>query len=164
MAAFRIGAAWMILALGLIAPAITLAQADLQSTIRAQILQDPRTASMSQVQIDALVSALSQSAQQQGLTPQDITWRPTGEQPVAPTNFCAPYPQYLCVMSAAFGFIGGDYIIPLWLAVLSLLFLLTNALHKHHERVNAFVKTTTVPPAPIPPVAGQNVAPSHETA
>jgi hypothetical protein len=157
MAVFRMRAAQIILAIGLVAPALVLAQADLQSTIRAQILQDPRTASMSQVQIDAIVSALSQGAQQQGLTPQDLTWRPTGEQPVAPSNFCAPYPRYLCVMSAAFGFIGGDYIIPLWLAILSLLFLLTNALHKHHERVNALVKTTTVPPAPIPPVTSSGL-------
>jgi hypothetical protein len=144
-------------AFGLLVPMLAFAQGDLQSTIRAELLRDPRTSSMSQVQIDAMVSALSQNAQQQGLTPQDLTWRPTGSQPVAPNNFCAPYPQYLCVMSAAFGFIGGDYIIPLWLGILSLLFLLTNALHKHHERVNAFVKTTTVPPAVIPPLQGQNL-------
>jgi hypothetical protein len=145
------------LALGALLPFAAFAQTDLQSTIRTAVMSDPRTASLPQAQIEAMIAALSQSAQREGLTPQDITWRPTGEVPVAPTNFCAPYPRYLCVMSASFGFIGSDYILPLWLAVLSLLFLLTNALRMHHDRVNAFARGTAAPSAPLPPVTGQSL-------
>ncbi|HVU75236.1 MAG TPA: hypothetical protein VHD38_00120 [Candidatus Paceibacterota bacterium] len=147
------------IAVAALLPLAAFAQNDLQSTIRAELLKDPRTGVMSRAQIDAMIATLSQNAQQQGLTPQDITWKPTGDQPVTASNFCAPYPRYLCVMSEAFGFIGADYIIPIWLLVLSLLFLLVNALHKHHERVNAFVRATTVPPAPIPPLQSQDLTP-----
>lgn len=142
--------------IALMSPVLSFAQTDLQATIRAEILRDPRTSSMSQAQVEAMVATLSQNAQAQGLTPQDITWKPTGDVPVS-TNFCAPYPAYLCLMSEAFGFIGGDYLLPLWLAVISLLFLIVNALHKHHERINEVIRTTTVPPAPLPPVTGQNL-------
>jgi hypothetical protein len=116
-------------------PLLALAQTDLQSSVRAAILNDPRTAAMSQAQIDAMVAALSQGAQQHGVTPQDITWSTGPTTPVTLDNFCAPYPRYLCVMSATFGFFGPDYLLPIWLGVLSLLFLLVNALLRHHERL-----------------------------
>jgi hypothetical protein len=108
---------------------------------------------MAQVQIDAMISALTQSAVQKGVTPQDITWRPSSETPVARNNFCAPYPEYLCVISASFGFFGPDYIIPIWLLVVSLLFLIVNALHAHHVRVHraASAMGTPAPAAPIMP-------------
>jgi hypothetical protein len=60
-------------------------------------------------------------------------------------------------MSASFGFIGSDYILPLWLAVLSLLFLLTNALRTHHDRMNAFARPAAAPSASLPPVTGQSL-------
>jgi hypothetical protein len=124
--------AFPLLALAQTQPAQT---GDLQSSVRAAIMNDPRTATMSQAQVDAMVAALSQGAQQQGVTPQDLTWHAGPTSAVTTGNFCAPYPRYLCIMSATFGFFGPDYLMPIWLAVLSLLFLLINGLLRHHERL-----------------------------
>jgi preprotein translocase subunit SecF len=52
------------------------APSDLSATIRAAILHDPRSASLSPAQIGAMVSALSSKAQTQGITAQDIAYRP----------------------------------------------------------------------------------------
>lgn len=51
-------------------------QSALDATIRAAIMQDPRSASLSAAQISAMVAALSAQAQTQGLTAQDIAYRP----------------------------------------------------------------------------------------
>ncbi|MEK7601670.1 MAG: hypothetical protein AAB480_04025 [Patescibacteria group bacterium] len=108
--------------------------ADLNATIRAALYGDPRTAEMSQAQIDAMVSALSQRAQQKGLTPSDITWRPLPASGTTAANSCTGFPVYLCTINDAFGFEGPDYFIPIWLAACALLFLLINALQTHHRR------------------------------
>ncbi len=112
-------------------------QGDLQATIRAAISQDPRAASMSPEQIDSLVGALTQKAQNQGVTYQDIVWRPTpitdSTQEVV-TGFCPPFPQLFCSLNESFGFDGTDYLIPGWLATTSLLLILLVALRRHHAR------------------------------
>ena len=119
--------------------------ADLNSTIRAALYSDPRTAAMSQAQVDAMVAALSHRAQQQGLTPGDITWRPIPPSGFAAVQTCSGFPTYFCTMSDAFGFEGPDYFIPIWLAAAALLFLLINALLNHHKRL---------PPVAAPPAPG----------
>ncbi|HVM73613.1 MAG TPA: hypothetical protein VMU13_01905 [Candidatus Paceibacterota bacterium] len=48
----------------------------LSATIRAAIMQDPRSATLSATQIDSMVAALSAKAQTQGLTVQDIAYQP----------------------------------------------------------------------------------------
>ena len=118
---------------------------DLNATIRAALYGDPRTAEMSQAQIDAMVSALSQRAQQKGLTPSDITWRPLPTSGTTAANSCAGFPVYLCTINDAFGFEGPDYFIPIWLAACALLFLIINALQAHHRRPPV---AATAPPAP----------------
>jgi hypothetical protein len=126
----------VVASLFLMLPLLVHAQsADLDTTIRAALSSDPRTATMSQAQIDAMVAALSQRAQQQGLTPGDITWRPLPTSSTAPTSVCAGFPAYLCTINTAFGFQGPDYFIPIWLAACALLFLLINALQAHHRRL-----------------------------
>ena len=50
----------------------------LDATIRAAIMQDPRSASLTLAQINAMVTALSTKAQTQGLTAQKIAYRPDG--------------------------------------------------------------------------------------
>ena len=117
----------------------------LNATIRAALYGDPRTATMSQAQIDAMVSALSQRAQQKGLTPSDITWRPLPTSGTTAANSCAGFPVYLCTINDAFGFEGPDYFIPIWLAACALLFLIINALQAHHRRPPV---AATAPPAP----------------
>jgi len=66
-------------AISLVAPLFINAQATSQSaldaTIRAAIMQDPRSASLTSVQIDEMVTALSAKAQTQGLTAQSIAYR-----------------------------------------------------------------------------------------
>ena len=118
---------------------------DLNATIRAALYADPRTAAMSQEQIDAMVAALSQRAQQQGITPADITWRPIPPSGFAAVQTCNGFPLYLCTINDAFGFEGPDYFIPIWLAAAALLFLLINALLNHHRRQ---------PPVAVPPAPG----------
>ena len=51
-------------------------QSALDATIRAAIMQDPRSASLTAAQINAMVAALSAKAQTQGLTAQDIAYHP----------------------------------------------------------------------------------------
>jgi len=133
---FEVKLASVLTALCLLLPALALAQTDLQSAVRAAITQDPRSAQMSPAQLESLIAVLSEGAQARGMTPEDIAWRPaptlgSGE---AVSDFCAPYPRFLCVMSATYGFYGPDYLMPIWLAVASLLFLLVNALLRHEER------------------------------
>ena len=130
----------------LLVPLISYAQsADLNSSIRAALFGDPRTSTMSPAQIDAMVAALSQRAQQQGLTPADITWQPIPPSGTTESNSCAGFPAYLCTINDAFGFEGPDYFIPIWLAAAALLFLLINALQNHHGRPP---NIAAVPPAP----------------
>jgi len=51
-------------------------QSALDATIRAAIMQDPRSANLSAAQINSMVVALSAQAQTQGLTAQNIAYRP----------------------------------------------------------------------------------------
>ena len=139
----------VVLGIFLMLPLLAHAQsADLNATIRAALYGDPRTATMSQAQIDAMVSALSQRAQQKGLTPSDITWRPLPTSGTTAANSCAGFPVYLCTINDAFGFEGPDYFIPIWLAACALLFLLINALQTHHGRAFAIASLPQVPVSP----------------
>lgn len=114
------------------------AQPDLQATIRAAIAADPRTAGMSPVQIDAMVAALSQSAQKQGMSPNDITWRPISNTPAAQRIViaCGAFPTILCTLSYSLGFVGPDYTIPLWLFVASLIAILIIMLLRRQHALN----------------------------
>lgn len=109
-------------------------QADLQSTIRGVLLSDPRTAQMSQAQIDAMVALLSQKAQQKGLTPADIAWRPLPTAGSGGASSCAGFPEYLCTINESLGFDGSDYTIPAWLGVASLLLILLVAVDAERRR------------------------------
>ena len=105
-------------------PLLASAQTDLSQSIRAALASDPRTNAMTEAQIDAMVAALSQGAAQQGMTAQDISWKPVptqGGAALASDASCGGFPAYLCAMSAAFGFTGPDYIFAIWLGVAALL-------------------------------------------
>src|SRR3989344_6096780 len=92
------------LALLLLAPLTLTAQTgELEDTIRAAILSDPRTAAMSEAEIDAMVAALAQEAATQGVTSQDIAWRPQEEgAPTSGETQCG----IMCALTNAFGFDG----------------------------------------------------------
>lgn len=103
----------------------------LSEAIRAEILKDPRAASIPSAQVDVMVASLAQAAAEQGVTESDITWRPveTSEStPVAPCGF-------FCSINAIFGFGGDDYTIPLGLGITSALLILfiSMMLHRHHK-------------------------------
>ena len=66
----------VVLLLPVLIHAQTTSSSALDATIRAAIMQDPRSASLSAAQINAMVSALSAQAQTKGLTAQNIAYRP----------------------------------------------------------------------------------------
>ena len=124
--------------LALALPVFALAQTDLSQSIRAALASDPRTSSMSEAQINAMVSALSQGAAQQGMTAEDVSWKPVptvGGAALAQST-CGGFPDYLCSMSEAFGFTGPDSIFAIWLGVsaLLLMFIIGALLEYRHFR------------------------------
>jgi len=111
------------------------ADAELHATIRAAILSDPRTAEMSEAEIEAMVAALSEEATAQGVTAYDIVWRPQTEEEGAAS--CNSMPQFFCTLNEAFGFDGSDIAIPIGLGITAavLLFVIGSILlhrHGHH--------------------------------
>lgn len=119
-------------------PLLALAQTDLSQSIRAALASDPRTNSMTEAQINAMVAALSQGAAQQGMTAQDVSWKPIPTQGGAALaqSACGGFPSYLCSMSEAFGFTGPDSIFAIWLGVsaLLLMFIIGALLEYRHFR------------------------------
>ena len=130
----------------------------LQSTIRAAIAADPRTQGMSQAQIDAMVGALSQHAQNQGLMPNDITWRPISNTPAAQQMVisCGAFPTIFCTLSYSLGFIGNDSTIPIWLFVASLLMITIIMLIRRQHHLSAIAAMAM--PVPQAPQQGSGVA------
>ncbi len=121
------------LALALTLPILVLAQEDeMHATVRAAIMQDPRTQGMSQEQIDAMVNLLADHAQQQGVTPQDITWRPA-DTSATPVAACAGLPQFFCTFSEAFGFSGPYFFIALALGASAAFLLFVIGMILHHR-------------------------------
>jgi len=126
-------AAALLLLLPLIGSAQTTSDSALQSTIRAELLSDPRTSALSSAQLDAMVSLLTQQAQAQGITASDITWRPqsfsSGAAPAAQES-CAG--NFTCVFDEAFGFVGSDTVIPFSLgaASMGLIWILAEMIHR----------------------------------
>lgn len=123
-------------------------QSELQATIRGAILSDPRTAGLSQAQIDSIVSVLSQEAEKQGITVKDIQWRPqdVGQlaqdgNGVSAKSACSG--GFLCMMSEAFGFVGADTTIPFTLgaASMGLVWILAEMIHRRRHPAVAPVRT-----------------------
>jgi len=117
------------------------ASSDLRATIRAELLSDPRTSSLSEAQIDALVGLLADEAEKQGITSQDIQWRPESSERFVATESAAPQEAaecgggFLCTMSEAFGFVGADTTIPFTLgaASMALVWLLAEMMHRRRH-------------------------------
>jgi hypothetical protein len=121
--AIRYFTATSLFLLALLFPILSFAQAtDLNATVRAALASDPRTAGMSPAQIDAMAQILSGEASRQGITPQDITWRPIPTQGgAALLPSCGAFPTYFCTINHSFGFDGSDPTIPIWLEACSLM-------------------------------------------
>ena len=126
-----------LLVLALATPVVIHAQAqdDLRATVRAAILTDPRTAELSETDIEVMVAALTEGAAAQGITSEDIAWRPQEEGDTT-SAACGSMPAFFCTLNQAFGFDGSDTAIPIGLAVSSalLLFLIGSILLHQHGR------------------------------
>ena len=125
-----------LLVLALATPVVIHAQTqdDLRATVRAAILTDPRTAELSETDIEVMVAALTEEAVAQGITSEDITWRPQEEGKTDAA--CGNLPAFFCTLNQAFGFDGSDTAIPIGLAVSSalLIFLIGSILLHQHGR------------------------------
>ena len=145
----------LLCALSVAAPFSAAAQAsadtELQATIRAMLLSDPRTSSMAAAQIDAMVIALSGQAQKEGITSEDIQWRPEGSAVSAagsqavPVGSCGSMPAILCSLNVAFGFAGDALLIPILLGLTSglLILILGVMLERHHMHVKQMQAAAT---------------------
>jgi len=138
-------------------PLISSAQAsdDLSATIRTAILSDPRTAEMSEAEIEHMVAALAQSAEEQGVSSYDIAWRPQEPammEEVVPVS-CGSMPEFFCMLTAAFGLDGSDVAIPFALMVTSaiLLFVIGSLLHHRYGRHPVRGAMPPVVPQSAPP-------------
>ncbi|MDB5238650.1 MAG: hypothetical protein JWM46_920 [Candidatus Kaiserbacteria bacterium] len=135
-----------LLACALFVPVFARAQrTDLQSTIRAAIAADPRTQGMSSAQVDAMVDALSQKAQSQGMTPNDITWRPVPDTNRSIPMSCGAFPTILCTLSYSLGFIGTGSTIPAWLFFASLLMIILILLLRRQHFLHARAMAAAAP-------------------
>jgi len=120
---------------------------DLSATIRAELLKDPRTASLSSAELDAMVSILASEAQRQGVTASDITWNPAADIVAEVVDACGDIPKFSCIFGLAFGFIGPDPTIPYILGVTSmgLVWLLAEMIHRRRYPVQAQAVPPTQP-------------------
>lgn len=124
----------------LVVPLFAFAESDavLAATIREAILSDPRSAEMSEADIEAMVAALAKEVGAQGITSGDIAWRPQDPAPWAETSdrseSACGYSAFICSLNEAFGFSGSPLVIPLLLGVCSaiLLFVIGSILLHHH--------------------------------
>lgn len=115
--------------------------ADLRASIRAEILKDPRTASMSEAEITAMIDALTIGVQAEGIESnafiaQSRSFAPTAAEGVPS---CGGMPEFLCRINQALGFDGTNALIPIVLLATSglLAFLLYEL--KHHARIHGHI-------------------------
>ncbi len=135
-------------------------QSDLSATIRAELLSDPRTSDLPQAPLDSMVNLLTQSAQKQGVTAHDITWRPVSPvstfapEASAGENDCGSLPSYLCALNTAFGLSGSDPWLAIALGIASGLVILVVGLmlQEHHRKIaaSAVSQAAAAPPPPQP--------------
>ena len=133
----------LVLALALVMPYVGHAQdtdPQLRATVRGMLLSDPRTSGLTAAQIDTMVTIMTQEAEKQGITVQDLQWRPKsaerfvpGEQGALGSVECVG--GFLCTMTEAFGFVGVDQTIPFTLgaASMGLVWILAEMLHRRRH-------------------------------
>ncbi|MEK7068975.1 MAG: hypothetical protein AAB947_01175 [Patescibacteria group bacterium] len=135
-----------LLILALVTPVIIHAQIedDRSATIRSAILADPRAEGLSDEDIESMVAVITEEAVVQGITSEDIVWRPQEDvETISP--LCGKLPVLFCMLNQAFGFDGSDLTIPIGLGTSSalLLFLIGSILlHKHgHHPIAGRIST-----------------------
>ncbi len=128
--------------------------AELRATIRAAIMSDPRTSDLTEAEIEGMVDALVGEAEAQGVTSQDIVWRPEEPAPAPVPPSCGSMPALLCALNEALGFDGSDVKIPIGLGITSALLLFvigSMLLHHHgHHPVAGEIGKPAIPPGMTP--------------
>ena len=115
----------------LVLPQVGFAQSsELRETIRAEILKDPRAASIPESQLASMIDALAREAEAQGITWCYISWT------LASENRASARCWFLCNVNAAFGFDGGTYIMPALLLLASAIGVFAFYIRRHHHRQN----------------------------
>jgi hypothetical protein len=126
----------------------------LSDTIRAAILKDPRSADLSSAQLDALVSALSNQAQAQGMTPQAIAYHPGAfvgtPSTAASYGSCNEISAWLCPLGIALGYGTPDKEVPIGLWITSGLLIVIIWQLRKHEAIAA--ASRSVPPVSSGPL------------
>ena len=87
----------------------TNSNSELRATIFSQLLQDPRTQSLTPVQLNAMVDQLTAEAEKQHVSAQQITWHPRSDEAASTATEkeeCSN--KYLCMFNDAFGFSTAD--------------------------------------------------------
>lgn len=110
----------LLLAVPLLSHAQSTSNTSLEAAIRAQLLLDPRSANMNPQQFDALVKALTSEAQQQGMTPQQINWKPEVHQGLPQVLQPISQPTcdtFMCSLLYALGLSGNDVATAIWLGI-----------------------------------------------
>jgi len=131
---------------------------DLHSTIRAAVIAYPRSASLTEAEIDAMVNVLVGEAQEQGVTSQDIVQSVRVGQPAVATvepqttTDSCDTPTFLCAVSQSFGLDGSYLLIPIALGICAALLLFVVGsilLHHHgHHPVAGSIGKPSIPPMP----------------
>ena len=124
---------------GVVTAPVGQADADMESAVRSVLAADPRAAALPPAQLNAMVQALSKSAESKGLQASDIHL-PPAESTIAGagsgqgSTVCgAQTPTFLCALATAFG-LDGSNAIPLWLGgTAALLILLIGTLLEIHH-------------------------------
>lgn len=114
---------------------------DVSAVIRSSLLQDPRTANLSQPELDAMVAILVAESEQKGLTAEQIQWRPgsdvsnSASELYVEDDTCASWPP-LCTFNAAFGFDDPNSLVPAIFGVTSIgmVWILAEVLHVRSRR------------------------------
>lgn len=123
------------------------ARGNLAIAVKNAILSDPRSANLSQAEINSVAYALTEKATAQGITPHDLYWRPTlahtiaaAAEAAAARDSCGSAPSWLCAFNRGLGLSGSDMIVPVLFGVLIMLVLALVAgylelLHRNRLRV-----------------------------
>jgi len=99
--------------------------AQLRSTIQAEVSADPRSQTMTQAQISALVDSLTSQAEAQGVTASALTYRPASVTPQNSSSSATPEcTSFSCAFINAFGLDGSLPIIPIAFFAAAVLFIL----------------------------------------
>jgi hypothetical protein len=95
--------------------------AELRAGIRAEIVKDPRTSSMSEAEIDAMVEALTAGAEAEGIESGSFSAQPSSFAPTAEpeASACGSMPAFLCRINQTLGFDGSNALIPIALLAIS---------------------------------------------